>query len=206
MTHTSLRIFAASLFCLGVVAAGFAQAHENDNENENQHHMVITRAAVTGLDNPPATLTLEGRNFGTSPRVFFGAAGGVFQRLSVLHSTATMIMAGLTTVSPGTYVVLVEKGHGKKDFDDGESAALDVTIGAQGKTGPQGPQGNTGPMGQQGPAGPQGPQGPTGPAGPAGAGQTTVTFTFTGAQQTWTVPSGVTEVQIEVWGRRRRRG
>ena len=30
--------------------------------------------------------------------------------------------------------------------------------------------------------------------------QTTVTFDYTGAEQTWTVPSGVTSIDIEVWG------
>jgi hypothetical protein len=50
--------------------------------------------------------------------------------------------------------------------------------------GPQGPQGKTGP---------EGPQGPTGPAGPGEE-------AFTSGTATYTVPAGVSELRVELWG------
>src|SRR5262249_25356292 len=164
----------------------------------NGNQVVITRAVVAGLNNPPATLTLDGKNFGSSPEVFFGAPGGVYQQLAILQSTDMMIVAGLNTVTAGTYDVVVRSGVGIAQI-----ASIDVTIGVQGPAGPKGDKGDTGATGLQGLPGAKGdpgPAGPTGPAGPAGPGQTIVTFNYTGTLQTWTVPQGITQVQIEAWG------
>jgi hypothetical protein len=168
-----LRIFAVALFFLGVSSTVFAQEKGDDDGNGKQ--VVITKTAVSGMDSPSPTLTIDGQNFGTSPLVFFGAPGGGFQRLSVLHSTSSMIAAGLNTVSPGTYYVVVQSGKG-----EGQTAGLTVTIGAVGQTGatgatgapgpkgPAGAQGPAGPTGTTGAAGPIGPQGPAGPTGTTG--------------------------------------
>lgn len=103
---------------------------------------------------------------------------------------------------------------------------LQGPVGAQGIQGPAGPAGASGPQGPQGVAGPIGPQGPTGPAGPSGpagpqgvaglqgnpgttgpTGPPGPTFLqLTGNQQnytasgTFTVPSGVNNVLVTLWG------
>jgi hypothetical protein len=72
------------------------------------------------------------------------------------------------------------------------------TAGAPGAAGPQGAQGIAGPPG---PTGLQGPQGPAGPPGASGSG----TGGFNGIQEftqsgTFTVPSSVTHLLVEMWG------
>ena len=79
--------------------------------------------------------------------------------------------------------------------------------GAAGPPGPKGDPGSTGPAGPQGvpgaqgPAGPQGPVGPQGPPGTGGSGSSnTVWFSYTGREETWAVPDGVSLILVEVWG------
>jgi hypothetical protein len=87
--------------------------------------------------------------------------------------------------------------------------------GPQGPAGPSGPQGPTGQMGSNGAQGPGGPAGPTGPAGPSGsegpqgpagpqgapgAFHAFAEYFFTDADQTFTVPAGVTSIMVEGWG------
>jgi len=158
-----LRIFAVALFCIGVSSTVFAQ--EKDDETGNGNRVVITHATVSGMDSPLPTLTIDGQHFGSFPLVFFGAPGGVFQRLLVLNSTPSMIAAGLNTVSPGTYLVVVQSRNG----DDGQTASLAITIDGTGAAGPMGPTGAAGPMGPTGAAGAMGPAGAAGPMGPTGA-------------------------------------
>ena len=74
--------------------------------------------------------------------------------------------------------------------------------GPVGPTGPAGPQGNIGPQGPAGPQGATGPQGPQGPQGPPGTGGG-----FNGLQEfsqggtySFTAPSSVTHILVEVWG------
>jgi hypothetical protein len=76
--------------------------------------------------------------------------------------------------------------------------AAQGTAGAAGAAGLQGPKGDPGPMGLPGL---QGPQGPPGPSGSGGSG----TGGFNGIQQftqsgTFTVPTGVTHLLVEIWG------
>src|SRR5687768_8270229 len=98
-----------------------------------QYGVVISTARVDGLDSPSATLTIEGQNFGTLPRVFIGAPGGAFQQLFILQSTSTMIVASLNPVNAGTHVVMVQAGNLPS-----QTAAVDLTIGAVGPAGPTG--------------------------------------------------------------------
>ena len=156
------RVFIGALLCLGLAPALFAQAGSQVVQTGNQ--VVITRAVVADLDNPPAILTLDGQHFGSSPKVFFGASGGVYQQLAVLQSTDTMIVAALDTVTAGTYLVVVQSGQGV-----GRIAGIDVTVGVQGPTGPKGDKGQTGATGATGPQGPSGPAGPQGETGATGA-------------------------------------
>jgi hypothetical protein len=159
-------IVIAIVICLGYICA-FGQLAGNP--------AIISRASVAGIDTPAVTMTIEGQNFGTSPKVYFGAAGGVFQQLSILQSTATLIVAALNPVDAGTYMVIVQTG-----MLPNQNAAIDVTIGsvgatgATGATGAIGPTGTTGATGAMGPTGigspgPTGATGPTGPPGVAGA-------------------------------------
>jgi hypothetical protein len=174
-----LRILAVGLFCIGlcstVLAQGKGDGKDRGNSDGPEHgkHVVITYAAVSGIGSSSPTLTVNGQNFGSSPTVFFGAPGGVFQQLTVRNSTSSTIAAALplNTVNPGTYLALVQSRKGNGD-GDGQTASLDVTIGQVGATGATGATGAPGPMGPVGPVGPRGATGPTGAAGvngPAGA-------------------------------------
>jgi hypothetical protein len=184
----SLKILAVAIFCLCVSSTVFAQGKGDGKDNgngdgkDNGNQVLITYAAVSGMDDLSPTLTLNGQNFGSSPTVFFGTPGGIFHRLSVLNSNSSMIAAGLNTVTPGTYLVVVQRHNGNGDAD-GQTASLAVTIGGAGQTGitgatgatgtpgpmgPTGPKGATGPTGATGAAGPTGPQGPIGPTGAQG--------------------------------------
>jgi hypothetical protein len=73
-------------------------------------------------------------------------------------------------------------------------------MGPPGATGPAGQVGSTGSQGSQGLPGPQGSSGPQGPIGPAGISSALngiQDFSTTGS---FTVPSGITKIQVELWG------
>ena len=72
--------------------------------------------------------------------------------------------------------------------------------GATGATGPQGPQGPIGIAGTTGATGPQGATGATGPQGPEGPPSPGVNVQVFDASGTFTVPTGVEYITIEVWG------
>src|SRR6267142_494716 len=78
----------------------------------------------------------------------------------------------------------------KGDKGDPGNAGI---AGLQGLKGDQGIQGIQGVKGDQGDLGPPGSQGTVG-------GTDGVTFSFTGSDQFWTVPAGVTRAQVEAWG------
>lgn len=74
--------------------------------------------------------------------------------------------------------------------------------GPTGATGPAGPQGNVGPQGPTGPQGATGPQGPQGPQGPPGTGgglNGLQEFSQSGTYS-FTAPSSVTHILVEMWG------
>ena len=78
------------------------------------------------------------------------------------------------------------------------ATGLSGATGATGATGPQGGTGDTGATGPQGADGPQGPAGLQGSAGVGGGGLNgTREFTTSG---TFTVPTGVTHILVELWG------
>ncbi len=122
------------------------------------------------------TLTVQGVNFGTSPKVTLGTT-----MLTVQSASPTQIVAAfpaaspLASFAPGDYFLKVV-------FANELFTLFDVTIGATGPMGPQGvpgANGSTGAPGAPGPAGPQGPPGAQGPAGKDGANGingTSVTF------------------------------
>jgi hypothetical protein len=142
--------------------------------------LVGTRAALAQgvslteaeVDLPNLVITLNGQNFGPSPRVFVGLPNGNYLELLVLAGgTSRRVQAALPTEPPpGTYSVVLLAGQG-----NGNMAVMDVAVGVAGpagpagEPGPAGPPGATGAQGPEGPAGPPGPVGPTGPSGPQGA-------------------------------------
>jgi hypothetical protein len=118
---------------------------------------VITRARA---DLPSGRLYLEGKGFGSSPRVLLGAPAGAFDDLTVLASTPELVEAELSELDPGTYTVMVLRGL--------LVASIDVTLGAVGPEGPQGEPGQTGPQGEPGLPGVPGERGPKGDPGDKG--------------------------------------
>jgi hypothetical protein len=60
---------------------------------------VITRARAEASE---GRLFLEGKNFGSSPRVLLGAPAGAFDELVLFSSTPELIEAELPAVEPGT--------------------------------------------------------------------------------------------------------
>lgn len=145
---------------------------------------VITSAHpdfTTGL------LTIDGANLPASPAVFLSSS-----QLTVLTAGPARIQALLPVGIPPASYRLVVTGAGKS----ATSASFTVTIGA---VGPQGPAGESGLPGIQGPPGPEGPPGAQGPPGPAGGGALNDVREFT-TSATFTIPSGVTRVLVELWG------
>jgi hypothetical protein len=72
-------------------------------------------------------------------------------------------------------------------------------LAAQGAAGQAGAQGPAGPQGSQGLQGIQGPAGPQGPPGPQVAGAFNGIEQFT-ASNTFTIPAGITNLLVELWG------
>ena len=110
----------------------------------------------------------------------------------------------LTGHSPELDLVLASAGEQGPPGPQGAQGPPGPTgpQGPDGATGPAGPAGPSGPQGATGPQGPAGPQGPTGPQGPPGIGGG-----FNGLQEfsqsgtySFTAPSGVTHISIEIWG------
>ena len=109
------------------------------------------------------TLTISGRNFGSSPIVTLDSI-----KFPTQSSSSNEIVADFPSVTPpsrfapGTYFLTLQ-------FRNQVPAAFAVDIGANGPQGPAGAQGLAGPTGLTGATGPAGLQGPAGPTGPAGA-------------------------------------
>ncbi|MGE0043760.1 MAG: hypothetical protein AB7H88_14770 [Vicinamibacterales bacterium] len=160
---------AAALLAALVASAAVANAQSRGPQPNPQ---LVINSAAADLAASPATVLIEGVNFGNQPAVTMGVPGGTQAPLTVVSATDSAIVAELATTVPGTYTLTVKRGPSTT-----QGYSIDLTIGAvglTGATGPQGPQGNVGPMGPVGPQGPQGiqgiqgPQGEVGPQGPKG--------------------------------------
>ena len=162
-----LRWLSMLIVCLVLVwSSGVAAAQTG---GKNPPPQLVVNKVSANLAASPATILIEGSNFGSSPVVSMGTAGGGTTGLVVVSATDTAIVANLATTNQGTYVLQVSRGNGAT-----QNFSTDLTLGAAGPVGPQGPQGIPGPIGPTGgvgPAGPTGPTGPTGPQGISGAGQ-----------------------------------
>jgi hypothetical protein len=196
-TRSRLQTIARS-FCLSAIAVTLALPSAMQSQSTSAKPPSITKTTESDLNTATPTITFEGQYFGNAPSVSMGSTAGQFVPLQVVSTTSNKVVAKLPAgVTPGTYTFLVANGLGST-----QAVYVDVTIGSVGATGaqgPSGPQGPQGPKGETGATGATGPSGPQGPQGPAGA-HATLTFTFTGDFQSWTVPAGVTQVQIETWG------
>jgi type VI secretion system Hcp family effector len=125
------------------------------HDDEARRSPTITSAVP---DPNQELLTIRGSHlaWGSAPEV---SLGGV--ELLVVSFSPSEVLAELPPdLSPGSYELVLSRGHGAKERD-----TLDVTIGAVGPPGPEGPRG---PQGVEGPPGLPGPQGPPGPPGPQG--------------------------------------
>jgi len=145
---TLLSMLAAP--CAGVLPAGA--------DEPNQPAIRRLEAQV-----PEGVLRVEGRSFGSNPRVWLNGA-----ILPLTSAADDLILATLPAgLTPASYRVVVYRPDvgllGR--FDSAE-----VAIGAVGPQGPAGVPGAQGPQGPEGAQGPQGPEGPQGPAGPPGGG------------------------------------
>jgi hypothetical protein len=169
----SFRAFVHSCILAGIAASAVTATEQqqllqqkgslDDDDDRAGRGLIVSRAVASGLTTSSPTITIDGRFFGRTPRVYLGAVGGVLEQLSVISSTGTQIVAALPTSAPGSYVLAVSRGP-----RDLQNASMSVTIGAEGPSGPPGPPGMIGPPGPQGPPGPEGPQGEPGPPGPQG--------------------------------------
>lgn len=130
---------------LALTAPGLATAQPGRN---------LTITAVTADLN---LLFIEGqhftprRRFGPLPKVWLGLRNGGVEELVVMASDDTAITAVLTSTDPGTRLLIVVAGAGRKWTD-----SMDVTLGSQGPRGDPGPKGDPGQDGAQGLAGKDG--------------------------------------------------
>lgn len=106
-------------------------------------------------------------------QLIFDVSGGLYQRAGALR-----LLPSATTGCPAS-----------------EHMISWNAVGPQGPVGATGPTGATGAKGATGPTGPVGATGPTGATGPAGPGGQVFT-----ASETYTIPTGVTEIEVKVWG------
>lgn len=144
------------------------------DELQQQDQDALTQLIVTAaipdygddLGNP-GQIVIEGLNFenGSFPAVMLNQIV-----LFVDFASDRTIITELPLLPPGSYMLTVETGSARSQFD-----AFEVTLGATGPAGPAGEPGQDGapgapgPMGDPGPIGPPGPPGATGPRGFTGS-------------------------------------
>lgn len=115
----------------------------------------------------------------------------------------TLINNGIALV-PSTGSSISVSFDSKENLFTSHTAQLLLTLVSAGPQGPPGPQGAQGPPGAQGPAGSAGATGVPGPPGPPGTPGSFASnfqeFTGGGSTATFTVPAGVSTIQIEAVG------
>ena len=137
MSRERDRLVLAALLLAAVLAPVGAQAGPPPPQ------LTITQVTAD-LAGPVPTLTIAGKNFGTSPRVWIGADDGTLNEQDVLASDAHSISAALTVVAPGTYLLVVTSGPATT-----QASYMDVTLGSTGPAGPPGPSGGGGLSGHE---------------------------------------------------------
>ncbi len=171
----------------------------------------------TGAQGPQGVMGLTGAIGPIGPQGPAGTNGKGFNFTGPFSVSTAYNVDDVATYNGSSYVATVaNQGGGTPDTNptdwtlmaqQGATGAAG-TPGAPGQPGPQGPTGSTGAAGATGPQGPAGSQGLqgmmgltglTGATGPAGAGIPSNLQEFT-ASGTFTVPTGVTSVQMEAVG------
>jgi hypothetical protein len=176
---TSIRVLVVFLL---VVVQSWVLSAEVDDKAVPYGTRSLSVSEVYVDFGPPDTLTIVGRNFGSSrlgePVVTLGEFGPL-EIVSVdTESFPDVIVAECppwdpslphdpnsnpSICSPGSYLLMVSTGR-----NPWARAAFELTIGEAGPEGPQGPEGPPGPIGPEGEPGAPGPPGPPGPQGEPG--------------------------------------
>jgi len=171
----------------------------NGNNNPAPGNAVATSVPVTTAGtfiSMDATAAVQGwiTTPGSNNGFMILANGNTSVQFDSKENTNTSHPATLT-------LVLVNAGPAGATGPAGAASTVPGPTGATGATGPAGATGASGAtgVGLTGAIGATGATGPAGPSGPAGT-PSGVTFSYTGANQTWTVPNGVTLVLVEAWG------
>lgn len=181
---------AAALGATGVLLLGSGSTHSPATGTPTSHRTSVALAAASGpggigpLGAPPGLGGILPMPLGISWQGPWSSTTAYRPNDAVSYEGSSWIATGYVKagVAPGTsgapWDILAQKG----------------ATGPQGPTGPTGPQGPTGPTGATGATGPKGATGPQGPAGPG-----EVAYDEPGSF-TYTVPSGVTEIEVRAWG------
>lgn len=154
---------------------------------------MITSVTIS-YGSPNNTITVSGTNFGTAlPKLTM--TGGA--TLTVLTHTSTQVVATFpNALTAGNYILSLATGSSQTSIQTATFTVTNGAVGPQGPMGAPGTPGIPGTPGQPGNPGQPGTPGATGPQGPGG---------FNGAQLftsngTWTAPSTITHVMIELVG------
>jgi hypothetical protein len=170
-------------------------------------------AGAPGSQGPIGPPGLTGAPGPTGPVGANGVDGKTILWRNAWDVTATYAMNDAVSFAGSSYIAQTAVAANGSSPDQNGAWSL-LAQGSQGPVGPAGPSGPigpggpqglpgltgaTGPQGLTGPAGAPGTPGPVGPQGPSGStGFTTyMEFTSTG---TFTVPAGVTQMLVELWG------
>ena len=119
MKSRAALVFGACLAMMWFTAPVLAQLPGNVSPRQ----LVVSKIS-TDLSATPATVLIEGDNFGLSPSVEMGAAGGGLVEIEVVSATDTAIVANLPTTDPGSYFLHVSRGRGAR-----QNFSSDFTIG-----------------------------------------------------------------------------
>jgi hypothetical protein len=159
-----------------------------------------------GQQGPQGLMGLTGMTGATGaagPAGPAGASGTGFNFRNTFDNSASYAVNDVVTFQGASYVATAASQGPNNPTPDQNPSAWSVMAaqGAAGAAGAQGPSGSAGPVGPPGPVGATGPVGPAGPVGPPGSG----VGGFNGLQEfttsgTFTVPAGITQVLVELWG------
>lgn len=142
------------------------EINELQQQDQNVLSQLIVTAAIPDYGDEfgnPGQIVIEGLNFqnGSFPAVKLNQIV-----LFVDFVSDGTIITELPVLPPGSYMLTVETGTARSQFD-----AFELTLGATGPVGPAGPPGDPGQDGAQGVPGPKGAPGPMGlPGAPGDAG------------------------------------
>ena len=170
-------------------------------------------AGAPGSQGPIGPLGLTGAPGPTGPAGSNGIEGKTILWRNAWDVTATYATNDAVSFAGSSYIAQTAVAANGSSPDQNVAWSLLAqgsqgpagSAGPTGPIGPSGPQGipgligATGPQGPGGPVGAPGTPGPVGPPGPPGSGGFTAYVEFT-SSGTFTVPAGVTQLLVELWG------